>query len=97
MIPCSRPPTASTGGAGQLGGALGRALGGEDPELARITARQQIAGQLDPNDLTTFDRGIEMMRQAGDGQGAMMLAMEREKFGKERKKLNLMFLKQRII
>ncbi len=66
-------------GAGQLGGALGRALGGEDPELARITARQQIAGQLDPNDLTTFDRGIEMMRQAGDGQGAMMLAMEREK------------------
>lgn len=66
-------------GAGQLGGALGRALGGEDPELARITARQQIAGQLDPNDLTTFDRGIQMMRQAGDGQGAMMLAMEREK------------------
>lgn len=66
-------------GAGQLGGALGRALGGEDPELARITARQQIAGQLDPNDLTTFDRGIEIMRQAGDGQGAMMLAMEREK------------------
>ena len=66
-------------GAGQLGGALGRALGGEDPELARITARQQIAGQLDPNDLTTFDRGIEMMRQAGDGQGATMLAMEREK------------------
>ena len=66
-------------GAGQLGGALGRALGGEDPELARISVRQQIAGQLNPNDLTTFDRGIEMMRQAGDGQGAMMLAMEREK------------------
>ena len=66
-------------GAGQLGGALGRALGGEDPELARISVRQQIAGQLNPNDLTTFDRGIEMMRQSGDGQGAMMLAMEREK------------------
>ena len=66
-------------GAGQLGGALGRSLGGEDPELARISMRQQIAGQLNPNDLTTFDRGIEMMRQSGDGQGAMMLAMEREK------------------
>lgn len=62
-------------GAYQLAGALG----GTDPELARISARQKIAGQLDPNDLTTFDRGIEMMRQSGDGQGAMMLAMEREK------------------
>ena len=31
-------------GATMLGGAIGRGLGGEDPELARITARQQIAG-----------------------------------------------------
>ena len=80
-------------GAGQLGGALGRALGGEDPELARITARQQIAGQLDPNDLTTFDRGIEMMRQSGDGQGAMMLAMEREKIRQRAQETQLNVLK----
>jgi hypothetical protein len=79
MNPMQRATYGIYRGAGQLGGALGRALGGEDPELARITARQQIAGQLDPNDLTTFDRGIEIMRQVGDGQGAMMLAMEREK------------------
>ena len=66
-------------GAFGLAGALGGALGGQDPELQRITMRQQIAGQLDPNDLSTFDRGIEMMRQGGDGQGAMMLTMEKDK------------------
>ena len=66
-------------GANMLGGAIGGALGGQDPELQRITMRQQIAGQLDPNDLSTFDRGIEMMRQGGDGQGALMLQMERDK------------------
>ena len=33
-------------GANMLGGAIGRGLGGEDPELARITARQQISKQV---------------------------------------------------
>lgn len=65
-------------GAYGLAGALGGMLGGQDPELQRATLRQQIAGQLDPNDLTTFDRGIQMMRQGGDGQGAMMLTIERD-------------------
>ena len=66
-------------GANMLGGAIAGALGGQDPELQRITARQQIAAQLDPNDLSTFDRGIEIMRQGGDGQGVLMLTMERDK------------------
>jgi hypothetical protein len=66
-------------GASGLAGAIGGALGGQDPELQRITMRQQIAGQLNPNDLSTFDRGIEMLRQGGDGQGAMMLTMEKDK------------------
>jgi hypothetical protein len=66
-------------GANMLGGALGGALGGQDPELQRITLRQQIAGQLNPNDLSTFDSGIEMLRRGGDGQGALMLQMERDK------------------
>jgi hypothetical protein len=66
-------------GAYGLAGTIGGALGGKDPELQRITMRQQIAGQLNPNDLNTFDRGIEMMRQAGDGQGALMLQMEKDK------------------
>jgi len=66
-------------GANMLGGAIGGSLGGQDPELQRVTMRQQIAGQLNPNDLSTFDSGIEMLRRGGDGQGALMLQMERDK------------------
>jgi hypothetical protein len=66
-------------GAYGLAGAIGGALGGQDPELQRITARQQIASQLNPNDLGTFDRGIEMLRQIGDGQGVLMLTVEADK------------------
>lgn len=60
-------------GAGQLGGALGRALGGEDPELARISARQSIAKQIDFNDPTSIESGFRALQQANDIPGAMML------------------------
>jgi len=61
-------------GANMLGGAIGRGLGGEDPELARITMRQQISGQINYADPASIAKGVEMLQQAGDGQGAMMLA-----------------------
>jgi hypothetical protein len=61
-------------GATMLGGAAGRALGGEDPELARITARQQISKQINYNDPTSIARAVEMLSASGDSQGAMMLA-----------------------
>jgi len=61
-------------GANMLGGAIGRGLGGEDPELARITARQQISKQINYNDPTSIAKGVEMLSAAGDTQGAMMLA-----------------------
>lgn len=60
-------------GASQLGGALGRALGGEDPELARISARQALAGQIDFNDPASIEQGVRSLQQSGDIQGAMML------------------------
>jgi hypothetical protein len=38
--------------AGQkLGGAIGGALGGEDPQLKMISQRQQILGMIDPSTL----------------------------------------------
>jgi hypothetical protein len=61
-------------GATMLGGAAGRALGGEDPELARISARQQISKQINYNDPASIAKGVEMLSVAGDTQGAMMLA-----------------------
>lgn len=59
-------------GANMLGGAIGGALGGQDPELQRITRRQQIAGQIDFNDEGSMKRGIAALAQS-DPQGAMQL------------------------
>jgi hypothetical protein len=61
-------------GANMLGGAVGRGLGGEDPELARITARQQIAQQINYADPKSIAQGVQLLSQAGDTQGAMYLA-----------------------
>ena len=65
-------------GASGLAGAIGGALGGQDPELQRITMRQQIAGQLNPNDLTTFEQAMAALAPT-DPQGAMMIRAELEK------------------
>jgi hypothetical protein len=62
-------------GANMLGGAVGRGLGGEDPELARITMRQQIARQINPNSPESIKQGIEALAP-NDPQGAMMLQRE---------------------
>jgi hypothetical protein len=66
-------------GANMLGGAIGGALGGQDPELQRITMRQQIARQLNPNDPASIEQAIVALSQAGDPQGAMMLQGEYRK------------------
>ena len=41
-------------GANMLGGAIGGALGGQDPELQRRTQAQQILGMIDPSKPDTF-------------------------------------------
>ncbi len=66
-------------GANMLGGAIGGALGGQDPELQRISARQQIARQLNPNDPASIQQAIAMLQQTGDAEGAMMLQGEYRK------------------
>ena len=66
-------------GASGLAGAIGGALGGQDPELQRITMRQQIAGQINPNDPTSIEKGIVALQQGGDAQGAFMLQSEYRK------------------
>jgi hypothetical protein len=66
-------------GANMLTGAAVGALGGQDPELQRITLRQQIASQLNPNDPASISQAISQLSQAGDPQGAMMLQGEYRK------------------
>jgi nucleotide-binding universal stress UspA family protein len=60
-------------GANMLGGAIGGALGGQDPELQRVTMRQQIARQIDYNDPASMRQGFIALRDAGDSQGALQL------------------------
>jgi hypothetical protein len=71
-------------GGNMLGSAIARGLGGEDPELARITARQQISKQINYADPSSIMKGVEMLSQAGDTQGAMMLADVARKAESER-------------
>ena len=66
-------------GANMLGGAIGGALGGQDPELQRVTMRQQIARQLNPGDPASIQQAIAALSQAGDAEGAMMLQGEYRK------------------
>jgi hypothetical protein len=57
-----------------VGGAIGRALGGEDPQLKLISQRQQLASQIDMNDPNSIIRAAQMASQMGDVQLASSLA-----------------------
>lgn len=61
-------------GAYGLAGAVGGALGGQDPELQRISMRQQIAGQIDFGDLQSILAGARELSKRGDIVGAMQAA-----------------------
>jgi hypothetical protein len=70
-----------------LGGAIGGALGGQDPELQRVTMRQQIARQLNPGDPASIQQAIAALQQSGDAEGAMMLQGEYRKLQESRAKI----------
>lgn len=57
-----------------VGGAIGRALGGEDPQLKMISQRQQLASQLDQTDPASFMKVAQLAAQYGDPQFAMAIA-----------------------
>ena len=61
-------------GARGLTGAIGGAMGIEDPQLKMISARNTIAQQIDQNDPESILQGAKMLAQAGDQQGAFALA-----------------------
>jgi hypothetical protein len=58
----------------QLGGAIGGALGGEDPQLKLISMRQQLARQLDPTNLDSYKLVAQDAANRGDTQFAMAVA-----------------------
>ena len=67
--------TAGSYGAGrQLGRGIIGALGGEDPQLKIISLRNQIAKNMNPNDLNSVQQAAQALASAGDQQGALQLA-----------------------
>ena len=63
----------------QLGGGIGGALGGVDPQLQKITQRQQLLGQLDQSDPESYMKVAQAAAQMGDAQFALAIAQEGRK------------------
>jgi hypothetical protein len=60
-------------GAYGLAGAVGGALGGQDPELQLISARNQIAKSININDPSTFQSAMSQLQRLGDFEGQRQL------------------------
>jgi len=67
-------------GARGLGNVIGRALGGEDPELQRISRRQQIMGMIDPAQPETFEMAAQAALESGQPELAFGLRTEAGKY-----------------
>ena len=61
-------------GGRQLGGMIGRALGGEDPQLRMISQRQQLSQGLDVSDPDAILQRAQQAAELGDMQFATVLA-----------------------
>ena len=60
----------------QLAGAIGGALGGEDPQLKLISQRQQILGMIDRSNPDSYVQAIEAALRGGDQEAAYLLRDE---------------------
>jgi hypothetical protein len=74
LDPAARGAALTYAGAKGLGGAIGGAMGVQDPQLKLISARNAIAQQIDQTNPESILKGAQMLSQAGDQQGAMALA-----------------------
>jgi len=74
LDPVARGAAMTYAGARGLGGAIGGAMGIEDPQLKLISARNTIAQQIDQTNPESILQGAQMLAQMGDQQGAFALA-----------------------
>ena len=74
LNPAARGAALTYAGAKGLGGAIGGAMGVQDPQLQLISARQSIAKQIDQTNPESILKGAQMLAQMGDQQGAFALA-----------------------
>ena len=73
LAPGARGAAMIQSGASALGRGIGGLLGGEDPQLKLITARQQIMSQTDQSDPQSLANAAKQLNSIGDTQGATAL------------------------
>jgi len=73
LDPASRGAAMTYAGARGLGGAIAGAMGVEDPQLQRITQRQQLLGMIDPSNPDSYIQAAQMALQSGDAEAAFAL------------------------
>jgi len=71
----------------QLGQGIGGALGGQDPQLQRITQRQQLLGMIDPSNPDSYAQAIQAALQGGDQEAAFLLRNEMMKVSQQAQEL----------
>lgn len=74
MSPFELAKTGVGYGANRLAGAIGGALGAEDPQLKLISARNAVMREVDPNNPISLQNAIQRLSSAGDQAGALQLA-----------------------
>jgi hypothetical protein len=70
LDPASRGAAMTYGGARGLGTAIGGAMGVQDPQLQRITQRQQLLGMIDPSNPDSYIQAAQLALQSGDAEAA---------------------------
>lgn len=79
MDPLARANAAIMYGGYKLGNALGGALGAQDPMMQAMALRNGVAKQIDWTDPESISKGAQALVQAGDTQGALLVAEEGRK------------------
>jgi hypothetical protein len=74
LDPAARGAAMTYAGARSLGGAIAGSMGVQDPQLKLISARNNIAQQIDQTNPESIMKGAQMLAQMGDQQGAFALA-----------------------
>lgn len=82
MNPFQRAAFGTYLGANQLGGAIGGALGAQDPMLQRITQQQALLKEINPADPASLAAGIKKAADMGNTQLALSLSGELQKLQK---------------
>ena len=89
LDPASRGAAMTYAGARGLSGAIAGALGVEDPQMKRMSQRNQLLQQLDVNDPESFVAIAKQAASLGDGEFAVGLIEKAKSLGESQSKIAL--------